>query len=177
MKKTMKRFPIIIALLLASCTPGKIDPRAIIEAELMKVLNDPESYEFVSLEKLDSSSYAMQINKDRELYEYFSNDNLDDDSPFEIYYRSALDTLNTIVGGMSADSLDAVRSYTYLITYRANNGVGAKILDQTFVQMSPSGEVFEMTDDMEELVRHPEGTPPGFERIEAMEKASGLFSR
>ena len=65
----------------------------------------------------------------------------------------------------------------YLITYRANNGVGAKILDQTFVQMSPSGEVFEMTDDMEELVRHPEGTPPGFERIEAMEKASGLFSR
>jgi|GEM_PF-6231457 len=97
MKKTMKRFPIIIALLLASCTPGKIDPRTIIEAELMKVLNDPESYEFVSLEKLDSSSYAMQINKDRELYEYFSNDNLDDDSPFEIYYRSALDTLNTIV--------------------------------------------------------------------------------
>lgn len=131
---------------------------------LVERLNDPVSFEFISEELVDSTTIRKNIEMSRlligdlDFYKRYMKDEYKKNAAI----LAALDSVEREFD--SANVLDSVVSYTYYITYRANNAFGAKMLNGTYVQISPSGNLIKLASEINELALIP-GEFPGYDDI------------
>lgn len=121
----------------------------------MESLNDPDSYEFVSLDLVDSTTFADNIAYRRD---YFTQRK---DDPKNARILSGIDSLENLMGEKTND----VASYRYLFTCRANNALGAKVINTFHVQTGPvpAYEVINITQDEDRIILNPNEFPGYFD--------------
>ena len=132
-------FPFLAAALMLSCSPSTSSTpedqlRKNIETELFKVLNDPSSYEYVSMttkRELTLKERCKTVNK-KELQNYIEK-GFNDASINQI--QKELAYYNTI-----SDSAEIVLRYV-TVTCRATNKFGAKILGDFSATVLANNEV------------------------------------
>jgi len=159
------------------------------EEYVKEKMNDPNSYEFVKLELIDSITFSENIEYRKD---YFSKNMEYDRSSLErqerykteipsmydekevedvkakieknerVLYK--IDSLATLLG----DRKSEVASYTYIFSFRGNNALGAKILNEYVVQTDPAPEfkIINMTDDKDKIFLNPNDFPGYREMIE-----------
>jgi hypothetical protein len=157
------------------------------ETLLLEKMNDPASYEFVKLELRDSLLIQQHVdfrrgNAERDLQR--TTENLERQRNYQqtvpsIYDAGKVQSLEkemakdaarlaaiTALAESLGDRMNEVESYIYLMSFRANNAMGAKILNDYLIQVSaeegfPVIHVGEKPDD---LIFRPEGFP-GYEKL------------
>ena len=75
-----------------------------------------------------------------------------------------IDSLETKLGNKK----DEVASYTYVFSFRGNNALGAKILNEYILQTNPTPDfkIINMTDDKDKVYLNPNDFPGYREMIE-----------
>lgn len=183
----------VITLGLSSCADKQPTRDEIIkknaEEYVISKMNDPESYEFVKIELIDSVLFIDNIKYRKD---YFTRDIDYDRSSLErqegyktdlpsIYNENEvqdliakieknkkilfkIDSLETELG----ERKNEVASYTYIISFRGNNAFGAKILNEYIIQTDPlpNCKVINMTDDKDKIYLNPNDFPGYREMIE-----------
>lgn len=184
MKKII--FTSTIVALLFSCSEKQKSQDEIVkqnaEEYLKPLLNDPESYEFADLKLIDSVLYKDNIEYRKEDF----NHNIDFEKKLlSIKNNEWAETQKALYGKIDStdiiesmmkiekhkiilskiDSLEIalgerkndVASYTYTFSFRGNNKLGAKVLNQYIVQTEPSPnfKIINMTDDKDKVILNP----------------------
>lgn len=183
----------LIAIGLTSCSEKQPTQDDIVknnaETYVKEKMNDPSSYEFVKLELMDSVTFSDNIEYRKD---YFSRNMEYDRSSLErqegyktelpsMYDEkdveelktkiekneriiSKIDSLATLLG----DRKNEVASYTYIFSFRGNNALGAKILNEYVVQTDPAPDfkIINMTDDKDKILLNPNDFPGYREMIE-----------
>ncbi len=182
-----------IALGLTSCSEKLPTQDDIVkknaEEYVKEKMNDPSSYEFVKLELIDSVLFSDNIEYRKD---YFSRNMEYDRSSLErqesyktefpsMYDEKDVDDLKAKIEKnerilAKIDSLanqlgerkNEVASYTYIFSFRGNNALGAKILNEYVVQTDPSPDfkIINMTDDKDKIYLNPNDFPGYREMIE-----------
>ena len=182
-----------IALRLTSCSEKLPTQDDIVkknaEEYVKEKMNDPSSYEFVKLELIDSVLFSDNIEYRKD---YFSRNMEYDRSSLErqesyktefpsMYDEKDVDDLKAKIEKnerilAKIDSLanqlgerkNEVASYTYIFSFRGNNALGAKILNEYVVQTDPSPDfkIINMTDDKDKIYLNPNDFPGYREMIE-----------
>lgn len=164
----MRRLLVIIAILtLAVGCKEPEKPRTLADDALdilVSRLNDPDSFELASETLVDSTSIRTNIQRCRDIE--------GDPEPYKKWWKeqyiekkkilSALDSAEASFEEMGI--LDSIVSYTYVITCRATNAFGAKVLGDSYIQIAPNGELIKIADDVSGLAMCP-GMFPGYESI------------
>jgi hypothetical protein len=189
MKKQIKKIGLVFFLTLigfTSCTEKQPTQDEIVkknaEEYLKPKLNDPNSYEFVKLELIDSILYSDNIKYRKENFQKdieYNKENLERQASYKteipsIYKEEEVDELNDKIAKndkilLAIDSLETalgskkndVASYTYIFSFRGNNALGAKILNEYIVQTDPKPEltINNMTDDKDKVFLNPNDFP------------------
>lgn len=177
---------IILTIGLFSCGEKKPtrDELVRIKAEeyVKSKMNDPATYEFVKLELKDSVLYSANIDYRKEyfnrnmgydkeslerlkgykneipsMYSKEKEDELNDKIRKNEEILTAIDSLANELGSRKNE----VASYTYLFSFRGNNALGAKILNEYVLQTNPAPdyEVINMTDDAKKIFLNPNDFP------------------
>lgn len=162
-----------------------------VEEYLKSRMNDPESYEFVKLELIDSISFSNNIEYRKESFQRnlkYDKDDLERQKRYKIdipsmYQEEKIEELNEKIAKnekilAKIDSLEAdlgnrkneTASYTYIYSVRGNNKMGAKILNEYIVQTNPAPnfEIINMTDDKDKMYLNPNDFPGYREVISKM---------
>ncbi|MFN2373782.1 MAG: hypothetical protein ABR545_08210 [Cyclonatronaceae bacterium] len=191
MKSLIIKYAIILFALItigfASCTEKQPTQDEIVrknaEEALKSRMNDPESYEFASLELIDSVLYSDNIEFRRDLIRsdirsaqgYLDIQQIYKEHPITNMYNqeivdvwtgyieesegilAKIDSLEILLG----EGKNAIASYTYLFSFRGNNSFGAKTLNEYILQTEPAPgfKVINMTDDQDELNPSPNEFP------------------
>ena len=169
MKKTFLLLS-LITIAFASCNEKKTTQDDIIrqkaEELIIKSMNDPDSYEFVSLEIVDSTTYKDNITHKRELYSKFMTSEYEsitskkgtaiESGLSEIKKDSliiaGIDSIEQSIGNKVNDAI----SYTYILKCRGNNKIGAKILVSYYIQTKTDEDrIINITDDINKIYPHP----------------------
>ena len=169
MKKILLSFTVITSLFL-SCNnePAQNDViRQNAEELIKKNMNDPESYEFVSIQIVDSTTYKDNIEHKKKLYIGFlesekkaldkSLDKNDiESSRIEIQKDSliiaGIDSIEKEMG----NNVENVASYTYILKCRGNNKLGAKVLVDYYIQTKTAEDkIINITDSKNKLYFNP----------------------
>jgi hypothetical protein len=197
MKKTTSKILIgLIALItigLNSCSDKKQNRDEIVkrnaEEYLKANMNDPKSYEFVNLVLIDSIFYSDNIQYRKEVFSKYIEDDKDELNRIEsykidlpsMYDENEIDELKVKISKnekilLKIDSLEnklgnkknEVASYTYVFSFRGNNALGAKVLNEYILQTTPSPDfkVINMTDDKDKVYLNPNDFPGYREMIE-----------
>ena len=175
-----------IAIGLTSCAekqPTKDDiVKKNAETYVKEKMNDPSSYEFVKLELTDSITFNNNIDYRKD---YFGRNMEYDLSSLErqeeykteipsMYDEKEVETLKAEIeknervlykidslATLLADRRNEVASYTYIFSFRGNNALGAKILNEYFVQTDPAPDfkIINMTDDKDKIFFNPNDFP------------------
>jgi hypothetical protein len=183
----------LMTLGLTSCSEKKPNRDEIViknaEEYLKAKMNDPKSYEFVKLVLIDSVLYSDNIQYRKEAFSKYLEDDKDEikrkegykiDLP-SMYDEKEIEELKAKIAKnekilMKIDSLETklgnkkneVASYTYIFSFRGNNALGAKILNEYILQTNPSPDfkVINMTDDKDKVYLNPNDFPGYREMIE-----------
>lgn len=148
--------------------------------ELIKnSMHDPASYEFVSIEVIDSDTYKNNINQRKNLFSKrlasgyrslsfdLENNRIDDMNKtlLEIKKDSLiLVGIDSIENSMK-DKINDVISYTYLFKIRGKNEMGVKILSEYYIQTNAeNNEIINLVDDEKKLYLTPFNFP-GYEEL------------
>ena len=181
----------LITIGLTSCSEKQLTKDDIVknnsETYVKEKMNDPSSYEFVKLELIDSvifsdniehreDYFTRKIEYDRsslerqegykvELPSMYDEKNVEElKAKIEKNERilSKIDSLATLLG----DRKNEVASYTYIFSFRGNNALGAKILNEYVVQTDPAPDfkIINMTDDKEKILLNPNDFP-GYKKM------------
>jgi hypothetical protein len=153
-----------------------------IEELMVAQMNDPESYEFVKIELLDSVLYSDNIEFRRKHFQrelYGDQGTLitqeEYKTQFPILYDKRkvqelkeqieknerilfkIDSLETQLGNRKKE----VASYTYIFSFRGKNSFGAKILNEYVLQTDPAPhfKIINFTDDKEKIYLNPNEFP------------------
>jgi hypothetical protein len=152
-------------------------------------MNDPSSYVFVKLELMDSITFNDNIEYRKD---YFSRNMEYDRSSLErqegykteipsMYSEKDVEDLKTKIeknerilsqidslATLLDDRKNEVASYTYIFSFRGNNALGAKILNEYLVQTdtAPDFKIINMTDDKDKIFLNPNDFPGYREMIE-----------
>lgn len=179
-------FFVIFVIGLTSCSEKQLSQDEIVkknaEEYVKEKMNDPSSYEFVKLELLDSITFNDNIDYRKD---YFNRDMEYDRSSLEMQesYKteipsmynekdveelnakiaknerilSKIDSLATLLGARKNE----VASYTYVYSFRGNNALGAKILNEYIIQTDPMPDfkIINMTNDKDKLFLNPNDFP------------------
>ena len=164
------------------------------EAHIMEKMNDPASYEFVKLELVDSIVMRDYISSVREGVEFsiesgreqierllsYKDDpwrgelsSSDEDNLLRMQERLpknekilvGIDSLTDTIG----EQVNDVVSYLYFFSFRANNAMGAKILNEYIIQTNaaPDFKIIAMVDDIKDILfDNPDWLPSMTELIE-----------
>lgn len=160
-----------------------------VEAYLKPNLNDPQSYEFLELRLIDSVLYKDNIQFRKKMFQDLIADSekeiesqikYKDDKVFASLYNEerVIENENKIIRNktilMKIDSIEKqmgsqvneVASYTYGYRIRANNKMGAKVINEYYLQTkpAPSYEVLNLASDSGKMYSAPNGFP-GYEEI------------
>lgn len=168
----MKKIILLICTITALCSCGEAGNqnekkvREVVEEKLKTEMNDWSSYEFVSLEVLDTIKYIDNINFRKE---YFKS-NIDMKRPMyektndELYsikkdsiILAGIDSIQNLMG----DKINEDVAYLYNYKFRGKNKLGAVILEEYLIYISPNWEVIQMTNDRKKLYSNP-GDFPGY---------------
>lgn len=176
MKNTITKIAIglfaLVIIELISCTGKQPTQDEIVmknaEEYVKSKMNDPESYEFVKIELIDSvlfkdniqlqrGYFSQDIDKDRRLLEikerYKTDEQEVQDLKAEIEKNEKIlfkiDSLESELG----DRKNEVASYDYIFSFRGNNALGAKILNEYVLQTGPAPD-FKVIDMNDEGIKH-----------------------
>jgi hypothetical protein len=182
-----------IAIGLTSCSKKQPTQDDIVKKNtqtyVKEKMNDPSSYEFVKLELIDSITFNDNIEYRKDDFSRnmeYDQSSLDRQEGYKtelpsIYNEkdvkelkakieknervlSKVDSLANILG----DRKNEVASYTYIFSFRGNNALGAKILNEYVVQTdsAPDFKIINMTDDKDKMFLNPNDFPGYREMIE-----------
>lgn len=160
-----------------------------VEAYLKPNLNDPESYEFLELKLIDSVLFKNNIQYRKKMFqdqviddekENIRQMNYKDDAVFASMYdeervnknKNKINRNKTILAKIDSierqmgDQVNEVASYTYKFRIRANNKMGAKVINEYYLQTkpAPSYEVLNLASDAGKMYSAPNGFP-GYDEI------------
>lgn len=175
---------LLFIFLLLSCSgmlkhPSKEDIiKNNLVAYLQDKLDDPQSYELVSLKLIDSTTYLDNINYRRRDFEdnIKSDKRLSEISSEPDYYLKSInrskrilakiDSLQTALG----DTVNHIAAYKFLFKFRSKNAFGAKVLYEYILQTTgaPSFEIIQMTNDPDKVYLNPNEFP-GYRDMAAKE--------
>ncbi|WP_121964705.1 hypothetical protein [Myroides sp. N17-2] len=178
---------------LASCSDKRLTKGEIIkknvEVYLKEKMNDPSSYEFVKLELIDSITFSNNIEYRKDyftrnigydksslerqegykteipsMYDEKEVENLKTKIRRNEVILSKIDSLATILGNKKYE----VASYTYFFSFRGNNALGVKILNEYIVQTNPAPdfEIINITDNKDKIILNPNDFPGYREMME-----------
>lgn len=128
-----------------------------VEKQVIEKLNDPSSYEFVSLKVIDSTTYAENIAERRRTIERNMGLSFNDSLKEEQLKENIL-ILKNIEDEMG-ESVSKIPAYTYLYSFRGKNAMGAKVLQEYYVQSDPEDNILKITEDTGGLLTVPNGFP------------------
>lgn len=145
-----------------------------VEELIKKSMDDPKSYEFVSIEVIDSVTYKDNIDYRKEHFVKSLNMNRDNidfyteigkNEEIEKYQLEMkkdsliIDEINSIEQKLG-DEVNKIASYTYQFKCRGNNKFGAKILVSYYVQTDfRNDSIINITDDIDKLYLNPTDFP------------------
>lgn len=188
--------PVLALGLLASCSTNTSEEvvtalsrdevvRNNAEEYIIPKLGDPDSYEFASLELIDSVLYKDNIEYRKDHFaralEYAQGQvdrQLEFKKDFPTVYKeevllgyqedvkkneamlSKIDSLTSALGEKSNE----VASYTYIYKFRNTNGFGAKVLNERIIQTTPDLGILNMADDTKDLYLNPNDFP-GYQEV------------
>jgi hypothetical protein len=186
----MKKTALLIGLgiVLTSCNLFTDPVRKSAEAYLMENLNDPSSYEFVSLVPTDTITYLENIDGrledfqrdlDRALsqLDFYSSEIAREEalgytSSMTEWFTEQVETeqknvdMNTsLVAGIDSiktalgDRVNGVACYEYEFTYRANNAMGGLTLNRATLQITPDNEVITVAETPGKKIVYPNNFP------------------
>lgn len=176
-------FAIISIFTIVSCNITRSDKeivRANVELLLMESLDDPESYEFVDLTALDTVLYidnikgrllewerfAVRSEGDAARQKRYKKDfpSMHSEGKIKISLNSSkqargmiakIDSIKTSLG----DNVKNVASYSFVLKFRSNNKMGAKILSEQFVQTDNNLNIINITNNSDDVVMYPNDFP------------------
>ncbi|WP_106832246.1 hypothetical protein [Parabacteroides pacaensis] len=170
----------LLPFLLTSCfVPQKPSKEDIIKNNLVAYLHDklddPQSYQFVSLELIDSTTYLDNINyRRRDFEDGIKFHERIADSPDEYINEinrdkrilAKIDSIQTALG----DTVNHIAAYKFLFKFRSKNAFGAKVLNEYILQTtgSPLFEIIQMTNDPDKVYLNPNEFP-GYRDMAAKE--------
>ena len=99
--------------------------REAIESALVQQLNDPDSYEFVSMSKGRITTLGDNIDFRRKQFARDADGNAE--------FLAALDSLEQLY----ADDLSSIRATDWSFRFRGSNALGAKVLNEFIIQVGP----------------------------------------
>jgi hypothetical protein len=183
----------LVSICLFSCTEKVPTRNEIIQKNaedyLKSKMNDPKSYEFVKIELVDSVLYSDNIKYRQEnfkldmeydlsslervegykteipsLYDEKEVQELKDKIEKNRRILSKIDSLAVKLGNKKNE----VASYTYIFSFRGNNALGAKILNEYVVQTKPAPDfkIINMTDEKDKIYLNPNDFPGYRDMIE-----------
>lgn len=185
----------IIVIGLTSCSEKQPTRDGIVknfaETFIKEKMNDPSSYEFVKQELIDSITFSdnIEFKKDELIrgieYDRRSLERQEEYRTYPtIYDESKVEKLKVniernerillkidSIANLLGDRKNEVTSYKYIFTFRGNNALGAKIVNEYFVQTesAPDFKIFTMTNEEGKL--YPSiGNFPGYEEMIEIEK-------
>lgn len=165
----MKKIILLICAITALCSCGGSDNqnekkvREVVEAKLKTEMNDWSSYEFVSLEVVDTIKYIDNINfrkkdfKERIEREKGSHMNFSNSIEKDSLILIGIDSIQNAMG----DKVNEDAAYLYDYKFRGKNKLGAVILEEYLIYISPNWEIIQMTNDRKNLYDNP-GDFPGY---------------
>lgn len=178
----MKIFTLLLftAVTFTSCSKSPTRDQIVrqqVEEHLKAALNDPESYEFVEIVLWDSVLYKDNISFSKEML----NDRIETEERMKKIYNEDEDKIKAdaniekgkraiaVIDSVEAslgDTVNNVASYTYVFRFRANNAMGAKMLNEYTVQITPSPDyaILNFTNDKDKVLLAPNGFP-GYDLI------------
>tara|TARA_R110000851_G_scaffold214241_1_gene366874 strand:+ start:75 stop:665 length:591 start_codon:yes stop_codon:yes gene_type:complete len=187
MRNLLNALLLVPILHLTSCSEKVLTQDDIVKANteeyLMPKLNDPESYEFTKMELIDSVLYIdniewrvnylqRQLGYDKEdlkrkesyktgslsmLYKQEDVDEINIEIAKTEKILNAIDSIKTGLGS----TINDIASYTYIFSFRSNNALGGKVLNEYIIQTEPkpSLKIINMTDDKDKLYLTPNSFP------------------
>jgi hypothetical protein len=159
------------------------------EEYIKEKMNDPSSYEFVKLELIDTITFndnieyiKIDISSDIDINQSSIERNEEYKTSVPSLYNEKeveelkskidrnkiilkkIDSLATLLG----DRRQEIASYTYVLTFRGNNAMGVKILNEYVVQtgQAPEFEILNMTNEKDEILFTPNYFPGYLEMFE-----------
>ena len=163
-----------------------------VETQLKTMLNDPSSYEFVKLELLDSVTFKDNIEYRKEEFksslvkaeadsirlEGYREDSrisyMFDETQFN-RAKDGIEKNKTILSKIDSiehslgDKVNDVASFTYLLNFRSNNGLGVLTLGEYIVQTgNPNFKIINITNDPDKVYLNPDDFPGYIEMITNM---------
>ena len=138
-----------------------------LESYLQTTLNDPKSYEFVSLEFVDSVTYGHNIKEIKNWYQHNLETSKILQNKLEIKtYKSFLLAIDSVEKSLGNNTLNQTAAYLLQLTFRAKNAMGGLVLGNEIVQVSPAPEfkLLTVTDDKDKVSYAPNDFP-GFTEI------------
>lgn len=181
----------LISIGLISCSEKKPTQNDLVreksEAYIKEKMNDPKSYEFVKLELIDSITFndnveyrknyfsrSMEYDRNslerQEAYKTDLPSMYDEKDAEDLKAKiarnerilSKIDSLANII-----EDKNEVASYTYIFSFRGNNALGAKVINEFVVQTNPAPDfkIINMTDDKDKIILNPNDFPGYSEMI------------
>ncbi len=168
-------FGVLVAGCLLACGGADGDKpadkiRAQAETMLKARLDDPNSYEFVSLTLFDSLSYGDNIKRlqSHRQQDLESRIYMDGKAPAnDKKMLAGIDSIRTALG----PRVNETACYKYAFDFRAKNAFGAKVLNSHIVQVGPAPDykVLMVASNKGELLSYP-NTFPGYDELKARYK-------
>lgn len=168
---------IILSCLIASCQTEPSPSEIIlskVETQVKEKMNDPESYELGSFEAIDtirtidnlfsahsnaveiSVSATKTLSLTRRLYELQPTEknrkDYDSRTARAIEYNDEVARITSLLEKADTLSNDAVQ---WLLVYRGNNKLGAKVRNEIHVQTSMEGDILKLTSERKRLLLYP----------------------
>ncbi|MBN1989403.1 MAG: hypothetical protein JW783_08410 [Bacteroidales bacterium] len=150
------------------------------EQYLKENMNDPESYEFVKLELIDSVLYKDNIEYRRQMFEnrlenekkmltfkeevrltspsMYSDDEINrhkNEISKDERIIAAIDSIEISLG----NKVNEVASYTYIFSFRGKNELGAKTINVYYLQTTPDLNVKNLTTEKSKIIVNPSDFP------------------
>ena len=186
----------IVAFGLTSCQSEK-EPiqqdivKKNVEEYLKPKMNDPESYEFAELKLTDSILYSDNVKYRKEYFEKnlkYDKDDLERQERYKteipsMYSEEKVTELNSKIEKNEkilseierlstelGDKANDVASYTYYYSFRGNNKLGAKVLNEYILQTNPSPDfkVLKLAEKRDQVLLNPNDFPGYREMIKTM---------
>lgn len=163
-------FILIISLITINCKnePSRDElVKSKIEETVLKNLDDPESYEFVELTLLDSTTNKDNYENSKDVRNYLidtdkrllmidpNGDNTMLEESIKKMEEELLEIDEEFKRIESKNQQDSVVAYKYLFKARANNKLGAKVLNSMYVSITPDLKIVDANSDEENLGKMP----------------------
>lgn len=150
-----------VTILFCSCENNKVKSREDIIKDNLKnylsdKLNDPDSYEFVSLDLVDSVKYIDNINYRLDAFKKNiewckSSDRSEGDKLNEIkkneWIIEKIDSIKISLG----ENVNKLLASKYILKFRANNSLGAKIIYSYFLLVDGENKIIQMEDNADRI--------------------------